>query len=460
MRIVINIVSSIAILAVGAVLFAFYGQKPEIPKEPESTNEATLVRTAEAVEYTEPIWVTTSGEASTYRVLTVGAEVGGKIQTKPASTRGGEFVKAGTLLFEIDSLNFRLEVDRLQAELDRIDAQIENLNIDLANTKKLLELAAEDVALQQRQLARVRNLYERKATTEAELDAALRMELMSRNTYQTLVNQSSGLASQIKTKTAERGLFEAQHAKAVADVKRCQVVSPIDGRLVDDVVEQGDFVKAGDPLVHISDASHMEIRCQLEADELGWIWQQELSNRGGTSDAQLQVEDPIDFTPVPCEVVYVFDGVETVWDGELTRFEGTGLDRETRTFPCRIVVKEPEQTRLRSKGERTIGITPPTLLSGMYVDVRIPVASGRQLLAIPREGARPGGTIWSVHEGKISIQKVSVVATQDDMAVVLGMQGELHKGDRVVVSPLPAVFDGMPVSEDVAGDAVEVEVAQ
>ena len=41
--------------------------------------------------------------------------------------------------------------------------------------------------------------------------------------------------------------------------------------------EEGDYIKPGDPLVHVSDSSRMEIKCSLKSEELAWVWQQGLT---------------------------------------------------------------------------------------------------------------------------------------------------------------------------------------
>ncbi len=266
MRKVINIVASVAILAVGVLCLQLFGEKPEIPKqETDELSLTPLVETAEIESYEEPLWLETNGEASTYRVLSVGAEVEGQILKKPDATRGGNYVHKGDLLFQIDDLNYRLDVERLQAERDRASAELEGLNVELNNLIPLLELATRDLALRQKQTARVKQLFERNATTESEFEAAQRQDLTAQNAVQSLHNQRNQLVQQQVTKQAQIRLIEAQIKRAQADVDRCDVRAPVDGRLVADVVEQGDFVRVGDTLVQVSDGSQMEVRCNLQA---------------------------------------------------------------------------------------------------------------------------------------------------------------------------------------------------
>ena len=462
--IVINVVGSLVILAAGVYCFQIFGEKPDVPtRETKDADQAVLVRTAIVESYERPLELQVDGEASTYRVVTVGAEVAGQILEKPDNIRGGLFVEQNQLLFRIDALDFELDVERIQAQLDQVIEETAAIEIDLTNTTALIALGQEDLQLRRNELNRKKKLIEGNATTESQLDEALRQELAARNSLQSLENQHRSLTQQKKTKQATIKLYAAQLRRAELDVERCDVRAPISGRLVDDLVEEGDYVKLGDDLVHISDGSRMEIACSLQSDQLAWIWQQQVAQQQGAQQQGAQQQgaqqqgaesasaaaphDPIHLAPVPCEVVFEFQGVETIWDGQLTRFEGTGIDRDTRMFPCRVLVERPDEPRTnRSAGGRPAA-TPPTLLSGMYVTVRIPVESAVPLLQVPLEAVRPGGELWVVRDGRLQVALVSVAKANPHTAIIRRDDSGVTVGDRVIVSPLAAIADGMPVRE-------------
>ena len=451
---VFNILGAIVILAIGVGGFAIYGQRPEVPVDTsrqDAANAPPTVRTAAIRAWDAPLTIEVDGEASTYRILTVGAEVTGRILQKPDTTRSGTFVEQGTLLFEIDPVNYQLEVHRLQARVDQADQELAAVEVDIKNTASLVQLAEEDLQLQASQLQRVRSLFERRATSESEVDTAVRQELSARNALQMQQNQLNALLQQKKTRTASIELAKAELERAVVDLSRCQVVAPITGRIVDDPVEEGDYVKPGDPLVHISDSSRMEVKCSLQGEDVAWIWQQrptEVTSQDvtGQSAGGSEAIDPFQMPPVRCEVVFEFQGVETIWDGVLSRYEGSGMDRQTRMFPARILVEEPQKTRVEDSQGGT-AVSPPTLLSGMYVTVRIPIVSPAPLLQLPAEAVRPGEQLWVVRDGKLSVEQIRLVQVNADSALIMQTGNNIKSEDRVVISPLAAVTDGMPVQE-------------
>ncbi|MFM7834741.1 MAG: efflux RND transporter periplasmic adaptor subunit, partial [Planctomycetaceae bacterium] len=261
-------------------------------------------------------------------------------------------------------------------------------------------------------------------------------------------------------------LVEAELARCRLDLERCTVRAPIAGRIVQDTREDGDFVKAGDPLVQLSDGSRMEVRCSLRGEELSWIWRQQQRQQarpvptsqqsgigsaaeaaaGGTAEPAVEnrAADPLGTPDVPCEVAFEFEGRETIWDARLSRYEGTGLDRATRTFPCRVVVERPAEPRVAADGGGG-SVSPPALLSGMFVTVRIPIDAPVELFQILPEALRPGGTIWIVRAGRLQVVNVSLVQMREGEAIVHQLQQPLAAGDRVIISPLAAIQDGMQV---------------
>lgn len=454
----VNILGSILILGLGVAGYLFFGRKPEVPTDTsrqDAANVAPLVDVAVVKPWDQPFHLDIDGEASTYRILTVGAEVTGRVADKPETTRSGTFVNKGDVLFQIDAVNYQLEEQRLQARVDQATEELKSVDVDIQNTTSLFRLAQEENLLQKNHLERVRSLYTKKAASESDMDSATQQELTSRNAMQMQQNQLNTFLQTKMIKEASLKLAQAELERTITDLQRCKILAPITGRIVDDMKEEGDYVKPGDPLVHISDSSRMEIKCSLKSEELAWVWQQGLSINPqpiATSEtvelekvtADEKKTDPFMIPKVPCEIAFEFQGVETIWDGYLSRYEGTGMDRATRMFPCRVVVEEPEKTRTRSIDGQS-SVSPPTLLSGMYVTVRIPITSPIPLLQVPAESVRPGEQLWIVRDDKLNITSITLVRVDGESALVQPEGRSLKVGDKVITSPLASVNNEMPV---------------
>jgi multidrug efflux pump subunit AcrA (membrane-fusion protein) len=446
-----NIIGSVGILGLGVFGLLFFGAAPPVPTVDTSADRlaAPLVSTATVNRWNGPFEITVNGEASTWRVVSVGSEVAGRILSKSSGCRSGLFVNAGDVLFELDPADSLVEQQRLAAKVSQSQVELQSIQVEQSNASALLKLAEEDLELQRQHLLRVRSLFERRATSETDMDAATRQELTARNAVQNHQNQLASLGQSVLVKQSALKLAEAELARAQLDLSRCTVTAPISGRVVDDIHEQGDYVRPGETLVRLSDSSRMDVRCSLRGEELAWVWRfgqlRDAPPQTSEHPAPAQDSTPLAMPIVPCEVVFEADGVETVWNARLERLEGSGMDRATRTHPCRVVVDQPlvATTKLNTPGSAA---APPALLSGMFVNVRIPITAPVPLFQIPPEALRPGELLWLVRDGRLKILSVSVVQQQPDALLVHQLTEPLLDGDAVITSPLAVIQADMPVT--------------
>ena len=443
MRIPTTVFLCLVILSAGVGGYLLFGKPPEVVQNQDTSETAPLVRTATITEHTQPVLIEMDGDANSLRLITVAAQVGGQIKHRSHSARSGMLVHEGDLLFAIDDTNYRLELERLEAQLSLTDEESKSVEIDIVNTEELIQLAKQDVSLRKKQLERIEDAYARKSTSESEVDEATRQEITARNALQTLLNSRRSMKQMLKQKAASRKLVTAQLKQAQVNLERCFITAPADGRIVDDIAEQGDYIRDGDKLVHISDSSCIEVKCNLQADDLVWI----LQKAGELADSvEAVLQDPL-ATPIPCEVIYDFDDTEVRWNGVLSRFEATGINRQTRTFPCRVTVAEPHKYCVdnRRAGRAIIA---PRLSAGMFVTVRIPILDSRKLLRIPATAVRPGGNVWVVRDDVLRIYSVTIARSSDEYILLRANETDLTDNDQVVISPLVSVKDGMEVRRE------------
>jgi multidrug efflux pump subunit AcrA (membrane-fusion protein) len=261
-------------------------------------------------------------------------------------------------------------------------------------------------------------------------------------------------------------LTQLKKKKAEYDLERTKIKAPVDGVIVLDSVEQGDYVQIGAPLLTIEDTTAVEVKCNLRMDKLYWVWDQNqnqdqaVSNNLDRGISNFGEDYQIPLTRAT--VVYRLEGEEYTWDGELWRIDGVGVDEKTRTVPCRVIVRSP-QTVWVMRGDKRQRATggPPALVRGMYVDVVVHTRPSQSLLQIPQQAVRPGEEIWLARPlsgndmdattveaasatHALQIVKVDVIETTSDKAIVRADAKELSADDLVIVSPLalPVVRPG------------------
>ena len=91
--------------------------------------------------------------------------------------------------------------------------------------------------------------------------------------------------------------------------------------------------------------------------------------------------------------------------------------------------------------------TPLSLIRGMFVDVRVQVETDLSLVSTPCEALRPNGDVWVARSGQLTILRPPLVQVENGRAMFESTPDGLQPDDRVVVSQLSNVRDGMAIAE-------------
>ncbi len=434
------------ILGAGVIAFAAMSSQRPMPQSVEPEQRLPTVETVPVAIHQGGLQIRTDGIVVPHREVQLSAEVGGRIIHKAPECRPGRYVEKGQLLLTIDPREYQLEVDRLQRELDRAAVAIQEIDVELENTRALIALAEEKVALEQRKLERARELFRRSATSEVEYEDARQTELAARQDLTTLQNQLRKLETSRAGRISARELVEAQLAQAQLNVERTEVRAPMDGLVVSESVERDAYVQPGAALLLLEDISAIEVRCHLRMEELAWLWHQPSPE---SADQLRSSEAPLDdrLPQAPVTVHYRVRGQVFEWQGHLSRYEGIGLDERTRTVPCRVLVENPRDYRVSpadaSYSPRSAG--PRSLMRGMYVQLAIHAQPDADLLEVPEQAIQPGNRVWRVVDGKLNMIALHNLRILDDSVLVPADSSPLRPGDAIVVSPLNVAVEGMAV---------------
>ncbi|MFT5526908.1 MAG: multidrug efflux pump subunit AcrA (membrane-fusion protein), partial [Pirellulaceae bacterium] len=347
-------------------------------------------------------------------------------------------------LFQIDSRDYKFEVDRLIEVASQSETELEELKLDHQNMTQLAQLAYREVTLHEKELKRLQELG--RSITDSEIEQQERLTLAARNRYLTSASQTQILAKRHNRLTSAIRLAQTQLGQAKLNFDRTTITAPIDGVIVEDVVEQDSYVQMGTKLVTIEDTSAVEVMCKLRMEELYWLWSQDSVNQTQDADVATRYQIP----QVPVRVVFQLAGREDtkyVWNGTLSRYDGIGLDERTRTVPCRVRVDRPNDVYFVGAPQPS----PPALVRGMFVKVQIQVKPPKQLVQVSELAIQPGKRIWRVRAGKLDavkdIELIKLLPTGEGSNnwLVDPANSDLQSGDAVVVSQLSTAYNGMAV---------------
>ncbi len=460
LRSIISWVMPLLILGGGVAVFMALGSQPPPPRREADAVPTAIVRAMPAVREAGIIDIDFDGVVVPLREVTLSAEVGGRVVHKAAACRGGQFVEAGTLLLEVDPRDYELEARRLEQELKQAVLTIEEIDEEIKQNAQSVELAKRQVELAHREVVRLDGLKSgreggiRGVVVEADVERALRDELSADSNLNTLQGQTRVLAKRRIRLTEAQTLTATMLERARLDLERTKVTAPVSGMVVAEMVEQDSFVSKGTPLVTIEDTSAAEIRVSLQMDEVSRIWSDSRRVMNGS---------PYGFPSTPATVIYQIGERRYRWHGVLKRQEGKGIDERTRTLPCRVLVSDPTKVEALDRYGAALpdlpAGTPLSLLRGMFVDVSVSVKTDLSLVSTPCEALRPNGDVWVVRNNALSILRPPLVHVAAGRAVFESTRDGLQPDDRVIISQLSNVREGMAVAE-VASERSPVKTAQ
>jgi len=337
-----------------------------------------LVSVQAATKFESTMTVQADGVVVPFREIRLAAQVAGRIDHKSENCRAGRQVKQGDELFRIDQRDYLLAQQQLASQQQQAEIDLEQVTLDIIKAGDLLKLANADLDLQIKEYERLKDLRVRNAITDADVERGQRGVIAAQNV---IVRNTADLDTARKREyrlKSNKELLNIQMQKANLDLERTIVKSPVDGVIVQELVETDSFAERGTTLVVIEDTQRAEIRANLKMDDLMWVLDGQSESANGTLPSH------------PVTVTYEFSGkrpLTLTWQGRLDRFDGRGLDTSTRTVPIRIVVDEPDTGTLNGIGN---------LVRGMFVELTISVFTPDSMVLIPKRSLTTSNQVYVV----------------------------------------------------------------
>ncbi|MEM9940913.1 MAG: HlyD family efflux transporter periplasmic adaptor subunit [Planctomycetota bacterium] len=405
-----------------------------------------LVRTVQVEPIAGELELTVSGSVVAYREIRVASEIAGRISKKNAVFEAGNFVKKGTPLIEIDPLDYQLQLDTRKAEVEQAEKSLLENEEEVVGAQRNQKLAEREFELAKKDFER--NAKIRNSLSDTEMMQAEKSLLAAELTVTSRQNTLGLLTAKKAKMEAALKLAKANLKRAELNLQKTVVVAPDDGVIVSEMVQEGDYVRAGDTILTFEDTSQSEVLCNLTPTDLKWIIDN--SPAGVDFVENNDNENPASVYYLPKSRVSIYEPgeEEIVWEGVLERFNGVGQDADSRTVPTRISVKDPI---VEHNNQRR------ALVRGMFVKCKIRVRTSTEnedqsFVAIPAIAVAPGNVVWTVVDGKLKKREIEIVhsiqnATEDGGEVFIAreMDGAIKKGDQIVVTPMTLPADDKKV---------------
>lgn len=260
----------------------------------------------------------------------------------------------------------------------------------------------------------------RAALAQAEAEAAnARFEYERRVALQDrkLVSRSDVEATERRLKVAEAARSSAASGieRARRDLERTRIASPFAGIVRSESVDVGQFVKRGDAVATLYATDAVEIRLPIADDQLAYL------------DLSLAARGDLDPAAAPdVSLSARFAGRDYRWQGEIVRTEG---EIDPRSRMVHVVARVDDAD--------------PPLPVGLFVDAVIAGTQVDGVIRLPRSALRDGGRVLVVDGAdRLQFRDIEALRFYQDEVIVAG---GLADGDRVCISPIQTVVEGMAV---------------
>lgn len=270
--------------------------------------------------------------------------------------------------------------------------------IALARSKAALSRAMAEQRFAAEEASRVKSLYNDELASMAQLQNAQRLASVA---------------------DAAREDAKASVDRAQIDLERTVIQAPFNGRVRTEDIDIGQFVPKGAMVAKVYDTDRLEVRLPLADAQLAYL------------DARYAQTGLAGDMPASVTLTADYAGTEQTWDAKLLRTEGD-ISTKSRFL---YVIAEVTET-VNSNGVR--------LPVGLFVDAVIQGRTVDNLVSIPRTALRPDNSVMVIDDDeRLHFRDVSVFKLSDSNAIIAN---GLASGDRISISRLQFVVEGMPVT--------------
>ncbi len=189
----------------------------------------------------------------------VSAEQNGRLLS--FSVEEGDRLKAGTRVGLVDTVQLQLRALQLGATKDMYASQRPDIEKQIAATRQELSKA-------EAEQRRYEGLVKDNAANRKMLDDAVSNVRVLRRR---LDAQLSSLGKSTSSLNSQMTATEIQRSQVIDQLRKCSVVSPISGTVLEKYAEQGEYATTGKPLFKIADVDNMKLRAYVTAAQLNSI---------------------------------------------------------------------------------------------------------------------------------------------------------------------------------------------
>ena len=409
------IAHSIVTLAILGICFlvvmGLFSSKPKANRWGDRPTPSVAVEVSPLETKAFDIWVDSYGTAQALTETRLVADISGRVVAVSPNIRAGSVFSKGDVLATVDSRDFEVELDIAISQAADIEV------------KYIQELAQAELAAKEWNKTPESKAARKLALREPQLAAA----------------KASLQAAKSRVKRARLNL------------QRTKVVAPFDGKVLEQLIDIGEFITPSQTIASIYSIDVIEVRLPIKVDDLEHLTLPEGKTLANEAPAVLFESDM---------------GNQTYqWLGKIVRTEGA-FDPRTRML---YVVAQIEKPFIPSKQR-------PAVRIGQFMRAKIEGKRYEDVFVIPRRAVSQDFMVSVAENGVLKKRKITPIWTDSDSVVVAPQQanklltvsyqssnnnlsaGLLNKSDILILTPTANLPDGTKV-KPLDGDTSPVKEA-
>jgi len=374
----LKIILPILILIIGVAAFKMLGNLKKAPQRQEQPQIGVLVNVMELQATAHQVKVHATGTVSAEQEISLVPEVSGKVTWLSPQLVGGGLFKTGQPLLRIEVSDYQLAEEKARAEIARAE-------VALRTEQERARVALQEWA---------------------------RIDLPDKGTPGPLVTREIQLQQ-------ERANLAAAHANlklAQLNLQRTTIVAPFDGRIRQEQVDLGQYLRAGTSIGSFSGTDRAEIHVPLPVDELHW----------------LSIPTPNRTVAGSLAMISLPGNPDVQWQGKIVRSLGE-IDPTSRMASIVIGIDDPYQLKAPSSS--------PALQNGQFVEIQLFGKQLGQAISIPRDALRSGQQVWIADNDNRLRQRPVKILRREQQQLLL--ESGVESGEKLILTTLSGAADGL-----------------
>jgi membrane fusion protein, multidrug efflux system len=423
-----RLIICLIVLVVGIAFFLIIGSLKPKPREKSSDYLIkTLITMPVRKEDIREV-VVGYGTAEPKQVIAVSSPIDGEVVYVMPNLKNGVLVEKDTVLARIDKTDYEIALKRAVAEININKSKMAVQTQEIKDNKKILEILDDKLRLEKADFNRQKQLFEKKAVSAQFFENAEQSLISMTQIHLKMKSDIAKAELGLDSIAANIDKAEAERRQAEININRCEIKSPISGRLENVSIEKNEYIVRlkEKPLFDVADDSNLFISVPLDTRAAAAI----LTIVPGKTDDYEHWFKYDKATPVV--IRWTEEPEKCVWKGQIARIEK--FDPETRTIT--VVVKA-----VKFIGKK---IKRLPLVDGMYCEVEFTGKELKDAVKIPWSALQLNGHVYVVddknivHEKKVDIKS----SRQDQIIITSG----LDDGEKIITQRIPyGVVNGSKV---------------